>query len=149
MAIRTLHAELNKWLERWTDGFFMRTHHPKWTAVCASKDKQMLRNCRVKVLTRIPVSVAGVMAGLVIMALTSAANATPLPFLDDFEGDGEMSETPASSLRNWDIINNVDLLTEGYIPLRCDLSGACIDLVGTTGAKTGIHKQDNLSFWCL
>ena len=126
MAIRTPNAELNRWLDRWANGFFVRAHHPKGTSVCSSKEKQ-------SVLTRIPANVAGVMVGLVFMALTSAANASD--FMDDFEGDGEVSQIPASSLRNWEIVDSIDLQTENLF--LCHSSGTCIDLVGTIGAKTG------------
>jgi hypothetical protein len=78
-----------------------------------------------------------------IAVVVAFASASALPrlawasqFLDDFEGDGEVSQTPASSLRNWNIITSVDLLTESNAPL-CRLSGSCIDLVGTQGTRTG------------
>jgi hypothetical protein len=57
--------------------------------------------------------------------------------LDDFEGDGEVSQTPAAALRNWDIITSVDLQTESYIQPLCHASGNCIDLVGSVGDNTG------------
>ena len=63
-----------------------------------------------------------------------AAHATQ--FLDDFEGDGEVSQ-PATSLRNWEIITSVDLVTESNAPSFCHESGSCIDLVGTAGAPSG------------
>ena len=135
MAIFTVTTEVSRWFDRWTNGSINPTHQPNWTPVCSSKYKQMLHNCLVDVLTSKSASVAGVMLGLVFLVLTSAANATP--FLEDFEGDGDISQTPVSSLRNWNIINSVDLQTESYPLLLCHLSGACIDLVGTTGVRTG------------
>lgn len=79
------------------------------------------------------------MLGLVL-ALPAAAALPRLAwatqFLDDFERDGEVTELPAPSLRNWNIITSVDLLTESDAPL-CRLSGSCIDLVGTAGVRTG------------
>ena len=76
-----------------------------------------------------------VVAGALIAALPPPAHASQ--FLDDFEGDGEVSQVPATSLRNWDIITSVDLIGEEVQPPFCHLSGSCIDLVGTAGAKTG------------
>ena len=65
-----------------------------------------------------------------------AAHATQ--FLDDFEGDGEVSQIPATApLRNWAIITSVDLNTESNAPSFCHDSGSCIDLVGTAGAPSG------------
>ena len=85
------------------------------------------------------------MIALVLGLLSAAALPRPASatqFLDDFEGDGEVTQIPASSLRNWNIITSVDLLTEGNAPL-CRLSGSCIDLVGTGGSRTGgvVSKQ--------
>ena len=66
-------------------------------------------------------------------------------FLDDFEGHGEVSQVPATALRNWDIITSVDLQTEGYDPPLCHASGSCIDLVGTADASSGgiVTKQSH------
>ncbi|MFZ1429574.1 MAG: hypothetical protein WAS21_22735 [Geminicoccaceae bacterium] len=81
-----------------------------------------------------------------VVALVSASGlsrpASATQFLDDFEGDGEVTRIPAPSLRNWSIITSVDLLTESNAPL-CRLTGSCIDLVGTAGARTGgvVSKQ--------
>jgi hypothetical protein len=79
-----------------------------------------------------------------IALATALASGSVLPapahatrFLDDFEGDGETSQVPALSLRNWDIITSVDLMTESSVPPFCHLSGSCIDLVGSVGANTG------------
>lgn len=58
-------------------------------------------------------------------------------FLDDFEGNGEVSQLPAAALHNWNIITSVDLNTETLVPNFCHQSGTCIDLVGTAGAQTG------------
>ena len=85
------------------------------------------------------------MIALVLGLLSAAALPRPAratQFLDDFEGDGEVTQIPASSLRNWNIITSVDLLTESNAPL-CRLSGSCIDLVGTGGSRTGgvVTKQ--------
>ena len=67
------------------------------------------------------------MIALVLGLLSTAALPRPAwatQFLDDFEGDGEVSQIPASSLRHWNIITSVDLLTESNAPL-CRLSGSC------------------------
>ena len=72
---------------------------------------------------------------LSVAAFTRPAQATQ--FLDDFEGDGEVSQVPATSLHNWNIITSVDLQTESYPQPLCHDTGSCIDLVGTVGATTG------------
>ena len=59
------------------------------------------------------------------------------PFLDDFEGENESSRYPVRYLRNWTIIDSVDLKTERLVPPICHSTGTCIDLVGTTGLATG------------
>ena len=64
-------------------------------------------------------------------------------FLDDFEGDGEVTQIPVSSLRNWNIITSVDLLTESNAPL-CRLSGSCIDLVARAEAGPAASIQAEL-----
>lgn len=85
--------------------------------------------------------VFGLAAWILMAALSPPAHATQ--FLDDFEGDGEVSQIPATALRNWDIITSVDLYATSEPPHLCHRSGSCIDLVGTAGAKTGgiISKQ--------
>jgi hypothetical protein len=78
----------------------------------------------------------GLLAACASMLIPSSP-AHASQFLDDFEGDGEVSQVPAMSLRNWDIITSVDLIGEEAQPPFCHLSGSCVDLVGTAGAKTG------------
>ena len=77
---------------------------------------------------------------VLVVALVSASGLSrsvcASQFLDDFESDGEVSQIPAPSLHNWNIISSVDLLTESNAPL-CRLSGSCIDLVGTAGTRNG------------
>lgn len=72
---------------------------------------------------------------LAVTGLMRPAQATQ--FLDDFEGDGEVSQIPAISLHHWNIISSVDLKTESYPQPLCHDTGSCIDLVGTVGATTG------------
>ena len=83
----------------------------------------------------------GLAIWILIAAFSPPVHATQ--FLDDFEGDGEVSRIPATSLRNWDIITSVDLYATSEPPHLCHRSGSCIDLVGTAGARTGgiISKQ--------
>ena len=84
---------------------------------------------------------------VLLVALVSASGLSrsvcASQFLDDFESDGEVSQIPAPSLHNWNIISSVDLLTESNAPL-CRLSGICIDLVGTAGTRNGgvVTKQN-------
>ena len=93
---------------------------------------RLLRHFRLRWARRDAIALVVALAST--SGLPSAAHATQ--FLDDFEGDDEVSQIPASSLRNWNIITSVDLLTESNAPL-CRLSGSCIDLVGTGGATAG------------
>ena len=83
------------------------------------------------------VSSAITVAAVLLSASVFSATADAKQFLDDFEGDGEITQIPAASLRNWDIITSIDLQTESYNPPLCHLSGSCVDLVGTAGSKTG------------
>ena len=71
--------------------------------------------------------VAVASAAIMLAASGSTASAN---FLEDFEGDGEASKLNAS-LRHWNTIESVDLVHV------CHSSGACIDLVGTTGSVRG------------
>ena len=71
--------------------------------------------------------VAVASAAIMLAASGSTASAN---FLEDFEGDGEASKFNAS-LRHWNTIESVDLVH------ACHSSGACIDLVGTTGSVRG------------
>ena len=70
--------------------------------------------------------VAVASAAIMLAASGSTASAN---FLEDFEGDGEVNKLNASLL-HWNIIESVDLIA-------CHSSGACIDLVGTTGSVRG------------
>ena len=99
---------------------------------------RLLRHFRLRWARRDAIALVVALAST--SGLPSAAHATQ--FLDDFEGDDEVSQIPASSLRNWNIITSVDLLTESNAPL-CRLSGSCLDLVGTGGSRTGgvVTKQ--------
>jgi hypothetical protein len=87
---------------------------------------------RVQRLPRSLVAAAG--AAIILAASGSAARAN---FLEDFEGEGEVSQIPAPSLRNWDIIESVDLKSEDNSAQLCHSSGACVDLVGTSGSVRG------------
>lgn len=85
------------------------------------------------------------MLALAVASVSAAGLSRPASatqFLDDFEGDGEVTRIPAPTLRHWNVITSVDLLTESNAPL-CRLSGSCIDLVGTGGSRTGgvVTKQ--------
>lgn len=58
-------------------------------------------------------------------------------FVEDFEGENESSRYPVRFLRNWSIIDSVDLKTERRDPELCRDSGTCIDLIGTANLTTG------------
>ena len=84
------------------------------------------------------------MSGLLAAALTLAAWAGPahatgptFMLLDDFEGDQEVNRYPIRALRNWTIIDSVDLKTERTMPPLCRDTGTCIDLIGTTDQTSG------------
>jgi hypothetical protein len=75
--------------------------------------------------------------GCVTIGAATPARATG--FLDDFEGD--TPGVPVAALRNWNIIQSVDLLTDR--PSLCRNTSTCLDLVGTSGVNTGgiVTKQ--------
>ena len=87
---------------------------------------------KIKAIFGLLVAVAGAAIMLAASGSTASAN-----FLEDFEGDGEVSQIPAPSLRNWDIIESVDLKSDDNPAQLCHSSGACIDLVGTSGSDRG------------
>ncbi len=74
---------------------------------------------------------------LLLAAAGAAVTVRADPFLDDFEGEREYTRYPVKSLRNWTIIDSVDLTIERSSPPLCRHTGTCIDLVGTSGATTG------------
>ena len=87
---------------------------------------------------------SGTVSGLLAAALTLAALAAPAQatgptfmLLDDFEGDQEINRYPIRALRNWTIIDSVDLKTERTMPPLCGSTGTCIDLIGTTDQTSG------------
>ena len=57
--------------------------------------------------------------------------------VEDFEGENESSRYPVRFLRNWAIIDSVDLKTERRDPNLCRDTGTCIDLIGTANLTTG------------
>jgi hypothetical protein len=83
------------------------------------------------------------LAGIVGTALLLHSSPGTIPpaaadqLVEDFEGENESSRYPVRFLRNWAIIDSVDLKTERRDPNLCRDTGTCIDLIGTANLTTG------------
>jgi hypothetical protein len=85
--------------------------------------------------------ILAVLATIAIACTTTgaAAPAGATGFLDDFEAD--MPAQPVAALRNWNIVQSVDVLAD--FPALCRDTSTCVDLVGTSGINSGgiVTKQ--------
>jgi hypothetical protein len=82
---------------------------------------------------------AGIVGTTILLLLSqgTTAPAAAEQFVEDFEGENESSRYPVRFLRNWAIIDSVDLKTERRDPDLCRDTGTCIDLIGTADLTTG------------